>query len=209
MKDPDKMNRTAVLTECALMAALAFGLSLAKFSLPYGGSVTLCSTLPLAAASLRHGWRWGVLTCFVFSCLQAILGAGTIAMVGGTGLTYVLYVILCALLDYILAYTVLGFTGLIARAFRNRVAGLVAGVTVTGVLRFLCSFTSGVLLWGSYAPEGQTAAFYSLTYNLTWWLPDLVVLLIVIIPLSFVRAVGLVPQRRDDARPVEKPCPGV
>ncbi|MBP3369029.1 MAG: energy-coupled thiamine transporter ThiT [Clostridia bacterium] len=45
-----------VLTECALMIALATVLSLVKiYEAPFGGSVTLLSMAPIIVLSMRHG----------------------------------------------------------------------------------------------------------------------------------------------------------
>ena len=41
--------------------------------------------------------------------------------------------------------------------------------------RFLCSFASGILIWGEYAPEGQPVWLYSLTYNGGYMLPELII----------------------------------
>ncbi|MEG1774399.1 MAG: energy-coupled thiamine transporter ThiT, partial [Oscillospiraceae bacterium] len=63
------------------------------------------------------------------------------------------------------AYTVLGLAAGIGRRFKKPSAQLVAGMGSVLVMRFLCSFTSGILLWGEYAPEGFPVWLYSLTYN--------------------------------------------
>ena len=49
---------------------------------------------------------------------------------------------------------------------------MAVGAAVCGVLRFVCSFLSGVLLWGSYASEGQPVWLYSLTYNGGYMIPN-------------------------------------
>ena len=47
------------------------------------------------------------------------------------------------------------------------------------VIRFLCSFVSGALLWGSYQEyyewaKGMSVWLYSFIYNATYMLPELV-----------------------------------
>ena len=51
-------------------------------------------------------------------------------------------------------------------------------------LRFLCSFLSGCLLWGSYAPEGMNVALYSLLYNGFYMLPNIIIGVVVIVALG-------------------------
>ena len=42
------------------------------------------------------------------------------------------------------------------------------------------SAISGVVVFGSYAPEGISPWIYSLTYNATYMLPDMVINLVVL-----------------------------
>ena len=50
-----------VLAECGILIALAAVLSLIKiWQLPWGGSVTLFSMLPIALISIRHGVKTGL-----------------------------------------------------------------------------------------------------------------------------------------------------
>jgi thiamine transporter len=187
------MSRTAILVEGALMVALAFVLSMIPFiELPWGGSVTLFSTLPLFLMGLRHGLKWGVGTAAVYSVLQLLQGLDSVAAVPAkTFFTMAL----CALLDYLLAYTVLGFSGGIARRFGNHpIGGLAAGIAVTGLARYLCSVLSGGLLWWEYAWEGWPVWPYSAAYNALWCLPDLAIVLAAALLLSRVKALALVPQ---------------
>ena len=49
------------------------------------------------------------------------------------------------------------------------------GAAAANLLRFVCSFLSGIFLWGSYAPEGQPVWLYSLTYNGGYMIPNAIV----------------------------------
>ena len=149
MKSPSQMSRTAILVEAALMVALAFVLSFIPFiELPWGGSITLFSTLPIFIMSLRHGAKWGVGTAAVYSLLQLMQGMDSVVAVPAKT---IFTMVLCALLDYVLAYTILGFAGPIARRFKNPTGGLVVGICVTGVIRYGVSALSGLLQWGQWA----------------------------------------------------------
>ena len=75
------------------------------------------------------------------------------------------------LLDYVLAFTLLGLAGVIAKPFKNHLLGVAAGTAAVCVIRFLCSFLSGVLIWGNLS-DGLPAWIYSLTYNGSYMLPE-------------------------------------
>jgi thiamine transporter len=174
------------------MVAMSVILSmLPSVSLPFGGSVSWFSTLPVIAVSLRHGVRWGVLAALVYSVTQLLLGMANVAAVpAGTAGAMVL----CALLDYVIAYSALGLTGTVARGLGRGAAGVAAGMVVTGLIRLLCSFLSGVLIWGAYAPEGTSVWAYSLGYNASWCVPDVLITLVGAVLLSRVRSLSLVGQ---------------
>ena len=72
-------------------------------------------------------------------------------------------------------------------------------LTVT-LIRFVCSFLSGVLLWGSYAPEGMNVWVYSLTYNASYMIPNaaLTTALIIVMCLA-VDPTTLRPMKRKEA----------
>ena len=58
MKTNNKKN-ALVMCECAIMIALAADLSFVKIlELPYGGSVTAFSIVPIVIISYRHGVKW-------------------------------------------------------------------------------------------------------------------------------------------------------
>jgi thiamine transporter len=189
------MSRTAKLVEGAMMVALAFVLSMIPlYSLPWGGDITCFSTLPLFVMSLRHGCRWGVGTAAVYSLAQLMQGMGNVALVKTWW-----GMVLCALLDYVLAYTVLGFAGPVARRFGRPAAGLAAGIALTGLVRLLCSWLSGIVLWSDYAWEGWPVWAYSAAYNAAWCLPDLAIVLAAAVLLGRIPALGMLQRGRTAA----------
>ena len=166
-------SRTLALAECALMLAAAVALSYVKlFQLPFDGSITLLSMLPITLVAIRHGLGWGLGTAFAYSWFQ-ILQGGVFAW----GLTPGMLVA-SLLLDYLLAFTVLGLAGL----FRRRgTVGAVGGVALVCVLRFLVHFLAGVILWANFeefVAFGQEWVgrpwLYSLCYNGVYMLPETV-----------------------------------
>jgi thiamine transporter len=164
-------TKTKTLIECALMVALSTLLGyIPLFEMPMGGAITLCSMAPLTVASFRHGVKWGVGTGLVHGLLQMLLGLDNV-MYCPTLLT----MIGCIMLDYILAFGAMGLAGMFAGGFSNKSAGYAVGVVVTGLIRLACSFVSGVLIWGEYAPEGMPVWLYSLQYNSSYMLPEIVI----------------------------------
>lgn len=169
------MHRTHVraLTESAIMLALAVALSYVKlFQLPFDGSITLFSMLPICLIAIKWGLGWGLGTAFTYSWFQ-ILQGGVFAW----GLTPTM-LIASLFLDYILAFTVLGLAGLFRR---YGTLGMVAGVALVCALRFLVHFIAGVVLWANLE---EFVAFghewvgrpwlYSLCYNGVYMLPETV-----------------------------------
>lgn len=152
----EKKRRLSILVEGGVMIALATVLSMIKLlDMPYGGSITALSMLPILVFAYRHGLKWGLLAGFADGLIQLILGTSAIA-----GISWQATV--CAVLfDYLLAFTVLAAAAL----FRGRRWGFVAGVMLGIFLRFVCHYITGVAIWSVYAPEGQSVWLYSLLYN--------------------------------------------
>lgn len=168
-------NKTRTLVECALMIALATVLSyIPIFEMPQGGSITLCSMLPIMVVSWRHGIKWGLFTGFTHGLLQMFLGFKNVMYC-----TTIWSMIGCILLDYILAFMVLGIACLFAKPFKNLLVGTAVSAVIVGLLRYVCSFLSGILIWQAYAPEGTPVWFYSLTYNGSYMIPEIILTAIV------------------------------
>ncbi len=166
------VTKTQLLVEGALMIALATILSYIKlFSLPYGGAITL-EMIPLVLMAYRNGTKWGVFTAFVHSVLQLIIGFSNV-MYCPTLLTQ----IGCILLDYILAFSVLGLAKFFADLFgEKKVLGVALGAAIVCLIRFACSFLSGVLIWGEYMPDTFTNVWwYSFVYNGSYMIPNAII----------------------------------
>ena len=57
-----------------LMVAIATVLSLFKFELPFGGSITIFSLVPLVLVAQMYGLGWGFLAATVYGFIQMVLG---------------------------------------------------------------------------------------------------------------------------------------
>lgn len=200
-------QKTLRLVTSGVLIALGTVLSMIKvFDLPYGGSITLFSMVPLMVLGYMYGIRWGLLCGFVFGVLQAVLGATTSqAFAGVTGFN----VVLMAFLDFIAAFMVLGLAGMFRKAIKKPTLAFALGGLVAGLLRYACHFLSGYILWGSYAEwffgdvmnndtgtyilnnfTGDTLAIlYSLIYNASYMLPEIAISVAGIIILMCVRPV--------------------
>lgn len=184
MKQKNTRQNVLALVETAMMVALAVGLELLCKFLPspwaYGGSISL-GAIPIIYLSYRRGSKWGLSAGFVYSCVQMLLGF--YAPPANT----VWALILCVLLDYILAFTVLGLAGAFAAPFERsgkpalRLTGYAVGAVGASALRLACSFLSGVVLWGSYAPEGMNVWIYSLVYNGSYMLGNAAISTVVLL----------------------------
>ena len=161
------------LVESAILVALAVVLSLLKLAeLPYGGSVTCASMLPILIVAYRNGPLWGLGSGLVFSVTQLLTGLSVFSWV--TGWQSVLAV---ALLDYILAFVVSGLGGIFRKEGRSQETALIFGALLVSGLRFLCHLVSGATVWaGLSIPDGAALA-YSLVYNATYMIPETIVLL--------------------------------
>jgi thiamine transporter len=162
------------LTESALLLAVATVLSLLQFTGPWvlGGSITVCSMLPVVLIAHRYGTKWGLLSALTFSLLQLLLGLNNVQY-APNALTAVGII----LLDYVLAFGVLGFAAAFNGMFRNRRTAILVGIAVTFFARFLCHFASGIIIWEALWPNalGWAPIVWSLAYNGSYMLPEAII----------------------------------
>ena len=113
-----KKKTTLILAESAMLISMAVVLSQIKvYVFPQGGSVTLASMAPIVLISCRYGAKWGLGAAFVYSLLQMILPPGFYPPPAKTLPAFACVV----LLDYVIAFTVLGTAVFFGRPFKNKV----------------------------------------------------------------------------------------
>lgn len=152
------------------MIALATVLSIfAVYKLPNGGSVTFASMAPIVVIALMYDFGWAMLTAFAYSMVQMLLGFYPPPTQDFLSFALVI------LLDYVIAFSVLGLAGVIAHRFKNRVAGAAAATCAVILLRLCCHFLSGILIWAPYAPEDMPVWLYSIGYNSSYMIPEMIV----------------------------------
>ena len=152
-------NKTKRLTESAMLIALAVVLELVGRMvippMPFGGQLTLVSMLPIVLISYRHGVRWGLVAGFGYSLVQMALGAGTVTAAFQPGYfgdeRMLVNALLMCLLDYVLAYTLLGLGGCFRDKFTNKGVSLMLGSLVALGGRYLAHILSGYILFAGWA----------------------------------------------------------
>jgi len=140
-----------VIAEVIIFAALSsvlYMVTLPFLTLPYGGSVTAGSMVPILWLALRRGIRVGVFGGIVF---------GLVALpIDFTRLQYSPIVHPAqVLLDYPIAFGMIGLAGL----FKTRP---LVGVVVATIGRFLSHFIAGIFFWTTFNLDG---VIYSAVYN--------------------------------------------
>lgn len=195
-------SKTKRITESAMLIAMAIVLELVSKAfipeMPFGGQVTLVSMLPVILISYRHGVKWGLAAGVAYALMEMVLGARTVAAAFQPGYfgdgRLIGNALLMCLMDYLLAFTVLGIGG----CFRNTVAkpgkALMLGSAVAISARYLCHVLSGYILfsgwaewfftqegfpgWGASVVAALSPAalgwVYSLVYNGMYILPELI-----------------------------------
>ncbi len=152
-------SKTRRITESAMLIAVAIVLELLSKlfipEMPFGGQVTLVSMLPVVLISYRHGVKWGLVSGVTYALLEMALGAKTVSAAFqpgyfGDGVMLLNAFIMC-ILDYLVAFTVLGLGGI----FRDRIekpgTALLCGSLVALGARYLAHIASGYILFAGWA----------------------------------------------------------
>ncbi len=161
------MKKTKILTECAVAVALAVLCSFLRvWEMPQGGSISL-TMVPLFVVSFRRGALAGIISGSIYGLVSMLISG-------------VIYHPMSIILDYILAFGLIGISGF----FTSKLPGVIAGTCLGVGGRFLSSLVSGAVIFGSYAPEGQNPWIYSLVYQATYLVPELIICLVILVFLS-------------------------
>ncbi len=157
-------NKTRMLVEAGLLIAVAQILSyIVVWHMPQGGSVTAGSMIPIILFAIRWGVGPGILAGAVYGILQFILGP-----------KYSFHII-SLLFDYPIAFAGLGLAGLNRKNYFTISVGIFLGILV----RYLSHVISGAVVFYEYAGT-QNPWVYSLVYNSSYLIPELVICVVVI-----------------------------
>lgn len=125
-----------MLAIAAVCIAMSYLLSYLKiFSMPTGGSITVVSMLPLMIFAWLYGVVPGLVAGAAYGILQFLQNP-------------VIYHWLQTIVDYPLAFMMLGFAGCFRKM--DRLWALPAGVVLACFLRFLCHTLSGVAFFTDF-----------------------------------------------------------
>ncbi len=152
-------NKTKRITESAMLMAVAIVLELVSKmiipEMPFGGQITLVSMLPIVLISYRHGVKWGLVAGVAYALLEMAIGAKTVAAAFqpgyfGDGVMLLNAFIMCVL-DYLVAFTLLGLGGIFRNKIENRGAALMCGSLVALGARYVAHIASGYILFSGWA----------------------------------------------------------
>lgn len=162
-----KRTSTRQLVYCAVAIALAFVTSYMKvLTLPWGGSVTLCSMLFIVLVANWYGVQTGILVGLSYGLLQFIQEPFVLSF----------FQVCC---DYVLAFAALGIAGFFAKSKHGLLKGYIAAVFARGVFHSL----GGYLYWMDYMPESfpqSLKSIYPIAYNYSYLLAEAVITIIII-----------------------------
>lgn len=161
---------TRMLTEGAISLVLAFILGRIKlFTMPQSGSVTAGEMIPLIIFAMRYGAGKGFVVGALYGVIDMMLGGG-------------IYHPVQAILDYPLAFGLLGLAGIFSKEFKKdpSLAPILKGTAIGVIARLICHVLSGVIFFKEYTPEGMNSWAYSIGYNGLFLGVELVITVLII-----------------------------
>ena len=168
-------KQIVAMIECSMMIALSTVFSLIKIiDMPYGGSVTIASMLPIVIAAYRHGFLWGLGTALTNSVIQLLLGINNLSYFSTWQ-----SILAIILLDYVVAFGVFAISGLFRRVEKRQNLAFLYGILASSLLRYVCHVISGATVWAGLSIPDNAALLYSLSYNATFMIPETIVLVAV------------------------------
>jgi thiamine transporter len=161
--NPNTRFPTQILTEIAIFSALSAVLySIRIFTLPYGGSITLASMVPVMWLSIRRGIRVGVIAGAIFGGIALLIDVLYL------GASSVVATPVQAVFEYPVAFGLIGLSGMLTGVFHKKTVGLaLAGAGLSVFLRFWVHYFAGVFVWYYvYAfPPGYGQWIWPAVYN--------------------------------------------
>ncbi|QQK07753.1 energy-coupled thiamine transporter ThiT [Miniphocaeibacter halophilus] len=171
-----KMNMRKVnvkmLAEAGIMIALSIVLNMIKlYKLPQGGSITPGGYVPLLLFALKWGPTKGVTVGIIYGLIDCLIDP------------YIIHP-LQFLLDYPLAYGMLGLAGLASKNLNfNSVKGkikLTLSVVFANFMRMVIAILSGIIFFKKFLPTNIPYVLGSFIYNISYVLPNTIICIILI-----------------------------
>ncbi|MFP3916509.1 energy-coupled thiamine transporter ThiT [Lysinibacillus telephonicus] len=167
-------SRLLMLVEIAIFAAIGVVLDKISFSIwAQGGSISFVM-LPILLMAIRWGLSAGVITGLLIGIIQIALGGYVLHWVQG-------------FLDYIVAFSVVGFAGIFRTQILEAAKNLdkkkislyiVLGTTMGGLLRYAAHSIAGAVFFKEYAGD-QNVWLYTIIYNGSYMIPAIILTSIV------------------------------
>lgn len=166
-------SKLLMLIEIAIFAAIGIVLDKLSFSLAQGGSISLVM-VPIILMAVRWGLSAGLITGLLIGILQIILGGYVIHWAQG-------------LLDYGIAFTVVGFAAIIRKPLlqaattlkkRKMIFYISLGTVIGGLLRYVAHALAGAVFFAEYA-GGQNVWLYTISYNGSYMIPAIILTAII------------------------------
>ena len=191
-----KENKLKILVEVAIFAAIAVALDFIQSAFfkgiwANGGSLGI-AMLPIFVISYRRGLVSGLLCGLIVSIVQML--GGIYSVQGATFDNEFMKVagpFIQIMLDYILAYTVVGFAGAFSRLYANgkslkvKIIWVFVGSFVGGMLKFLCHYFAGYFWLNMYNNPfwgiNDTTMMFSLVYNGSYGIPNAIICSVIMV----------------------------
>lgn len=156
------------LCESAVMIALAFVLSFVSIiKMPFGGSITACSMLPIILVSFRYGTKKGLAVGFVYGLIQLLTDTGIFSY--ATSAAAAIIILLC---DYLLAFSALGLGGIFKKSKISQPLAVCSGALVACAVRYLMHCVSGYVVWSDLTKTVGERLVYDIVYNSAYMVPE-------------------------------------
>ena len=157
---------TRVLAEIVVFAALSAILyTIRPFSLPYGGSITLGSMVPVMWLSLRRGLHVGFTAGVIFGLLALLID---VMLLPYSPITNPVQVIL----EYPIAFGILGLAGVFQKP---SIFASIIGVCISVLAKFFLHFLAGIIFWAYTVPQGWNPVAWAAIYNGSFLLPEFII----------------------------------
>ncbi len=154
---------TKKLVYGGMCIALSFILSYIRlYKMPQGGSITLASMFPIILYSMVFGPVAGIVVGIADGFLHLMQDAWVLNWIQ-------------LIFDYPLAFGFLGLSGIAPKSIKSIQVRTILAVSIALLGRGTMHFLSGIIFFKNFAPEGISPVVYSLGYNASYILPELII----------------------------------
>ena len=190
-------KKLIIIAEISIFAAIGFVIdfiqsAISKAIFPVGGSIGF-AMVPVIVIAYRRGLLPGILCGLLLSVVQMLGGIYVISSdaiipalesIGITNEVVQQFFVVCGpfiqvLLDYVLAYTLVGFAGVFYKSFnkttsvKNKILYVSLGTLIGGGLKYISHILSGVFFWPGEI-FNISGVMYSFVYNGLYCIPNII-----------------------------------